>query len=207
MSEEKAAYNPADRMMKLSGKEYLPVAERVVWFRSDYPNGQIETTLVELDRGEGFAMYRARVATGEGGIAEASGTETIRDFKDYIEKAETKAVGRALGLLGYGTAAAGFEEGPRVVDAPQAPRSRPAPQRPPGHTQQAQQAPAPFTAAEFVQVMKSEWANRRNGAPYEEIVASFGRNRARFTPDQYEDAKEELRQIKAWTPQQEGAPS
>src|SRR3546814_7260726 len=31
------------------------------------------------------------------------GSETPKDFGDYIEKAETKAIGRALGALGFGT--------------------------------------------------------------------------------------------------------
>ena len=128
MSEERADYNPSAGLMSLKGKAYLPVAERIVWFRNDYPEGQIETTLVEHDRQAGYAMYRARVSTGNGGVAEASGTETKQDFGDYLEKSETKSVGRALGYLGYGTANAGFEEGQRVVDAPRntpTPRARP----------------------------------------------------------------------------------
>jgi hypothetical protein len=154
MSADKADYNPNDALLNLKGKAYLPVAARIVWFRNDYPEGQIETTIVSID--EKQAIFRARVATGQGGVAEATGTETPRDFGDYIEKAETKAVGRALGYLGYGTASAGFEEGQRIVDAPQpltttppartpapsyaAPQPRTATERPP----QAQSPPTPI---------------------------------------------------------------
>jgi hypothetical protein len=48
------------------------------------------------------------------------GSESKRDFGDFIEKAETKAVGRALAMLGYGTqfTAAEFDEGERIVDSP-----------------------------------------------------------------------------------------
>jgi len=150
MAEERAEYNPANKMIKLSGKEYLQVADRIVWFRNDYPEGTIETTIVSIDEERGSAIYRARVGTGQGGVAEATGDETRQDFpQGWIGKAETKAVGRALGYLGYGTAAAGFEEGRRVVDAPQAPRRADA-QRPasaqgarsgPSQTQPAASAP------------------------------------------------------------------
>ncbi len=145
-------------MIKLSGKEYLQVADRIVWFRSDYPEGTIETTIVSIDEDKGSAIFRARITTGQGGIAEATGSETLKDFpQGWIEKAESKAVGRALGYLGYGTAAAGFEEGQRVVDAPRDIRPQPAyaplrngsaPTRvsAPPQPQSAPQTPAPALA-------------------------------------------------------------
>jgi hypothetical protein len=142
MSDEARELNLTGRMIPMKGgKHYLQVADRIVWFREEYPEGTIETQLVELDREKQFCMYRARVTTGKGGVAEASGTETARDFGDYIEKAETKAVGRALGYLGFGTASAGFEEGQRVVDAPRNDRrAEPAP--PPARPRQEPSAPA-----------------------------------------------------------------
>lgn len=130
MSDEARDLNLAGRMIPMKGgKEYLQVADRIVWFRRDYPEGTIETTIISIDEERGSAIFRARVTTGQGGVAEATGDETLGDFpQGWIGKAETKAVGRALGYLGYGTASAGFEEGPRVVDAPQAARSpRPTP--------------------------------------------------------------------------------
>lgn len=155
MSEEKAEYNPSDGMMNLKGKAYLPVAARIVWFRNDYPEGTIETIIREIDHERGFAMFTAEVCTGQGGRATATGSETVKDFGDYIEKAETKAVGRALGYLGYGTAAAGFEEGKRIVDAPQdfrqsaakpAPTPRQMPQEP-RHAPLGTPTPAEFVVA------------------------------------------------------------
>ena len=45
--------------------------------------------------------------------------ETEVGFPDYIEKAETGAVGRALAMCGYGTLQAPeFDEGERIADAP-----------------------------------------------------------------------------------------
>ena len=51
----------------------------------------------------GFALFRAEVEIPNGGKATGWGSETVRDFHDYIEAAETKAIGRALAALGYGT--------------------------------------------------------------------------------------------------------
>lgn len=69
---------------------------------------------------KGYARFRAIIDDGKGGHAEATKTETAASFPDYTEKAETGAVGRALALLGYGTAFTGDElnEEHRIVDAP-----------------------------------------------------------------------------------------
>lgn len=52
-------------------------------------------------------------------IATARKRETEGGFPDYIEKAETGAVGRALAMCGYGTLQAPeFDEQDRLADAP-----------------------------------------------------------------------------------------
>jgi len=52
-------------------------------------------------------------------IATAHKKETKIGFPDYIEKAETGAVGRALAMCGYGTLQAPeFDEGERIADSP-----------------------------------------------------------------------------------------
>jgi hypothetical protein len=115
------SYNPTSDLIKLKGKDYLEVKYRLVWFRDENPNGSIETELVE--RGEGWALFKATVTRDNGGKAVAHAQETKKDFPEYLEKAETKAVGRALGMLGYGTQFApdlDFEESgkDKVVDSP-----------------------------------------------------------------------------------------
>ena len=50
-----------------------------------------------------IAVFRAEVVLPSGGRASGYGSESKADFADYIEKAETKAIGRALAALGYGT--------------------------------------------------------------------------------------------------------
>ena len=88
-------------MTKLDGGDYLEVKWRLLWLRTEHPEAVIETELVKHEGG--MAMFRARVAIPSGGEATGWGSETVNDFADYIEKAETKALGRACAALGYGT--------------------------------------------------------------------------------------------------------
>ena len=88
-------------LTKLSGKDYLEVKWRLLWLRTLHPDAVIETELVK--HGAGLALFRARVTVPGAGSATGWGSETAEDFGDFIEKAETKALGRALAALGYGT--------------------------------------------------------------------------------------------------------
>jgi hypothetical protein len=100
--------------------DYLEVKWRLVWFRERYPHGVISTEEVCVDLERGYARYRAVVEDGEGGQATGYGTETKAGFEDYVERAETRALGRALAALGIGTQFVGQDltEGEHVVDAP-----------------------------------------------------------------------------------------
>lgn len=109
MSEEKAdysatgrAFEPSKYLVNLNGKgEYLEVKWRLLWLRTEHPDAIIETEMIRLE--ERDAIFRARVSIPGGGAATGWGSETAGDFRDFIEKAETKAIGRALAALGYGT--------------------------------------------------------------------------------------------------------
>ncbi len=50
-----------------------------------------------------YLIFRATVEIPGGGRATGYGSEGYDDFREYIEKAETKALGRALAALGFGT--------------------------------------------------------------------------------------------------------
>src|SRR6266704_618464 len=68
---------------------------------------------------KGAAVFFARVTDGKGGSATGTKSETAASFPDFIEKAETGAIGRALAALGYGTQfAPELDEEHRIVDAP-----------------------------------------------------------------------------------------
>ncbi|HET8912404.1 MAG TPA: hypothetical protein VFN23_13115 [Ktedonobacteraceae bacterium] len=140
-------FNPNEHLTQIKTREgardYLPVQWRLVWFREQYPHGSIETEMLHLDidreteeetfgwnsetrrseritkRANGFVVFRATVKDGEGGVASGTKSEKAASFPDYIEKAETGAIGRALAALGFGTQfAPELNEEHRIVDAP-----------------------------------------------------------------------------------------
>ncbi len=140
-------FNPNDHLMQIKNKngaaDYLPVQWRLVWFRTLCPEGTIETEMLHLDldreteeeayawnnetrrsekivkHANGLAVFRAVVKDGKGGVATGTKSEKAASFPDFIEKAETGAIGRALAALGYGTQfAPELDEEHRIVDAP-----------------------------------------------------------------------------------------
>lgn len=113
-------------LLNLKGKPYLQVAHRLVWFRELHGNGIIKTSIIDKG-GEGkdsFATFKAEIFIdlGQGPVlvATAHKTETRGGFPDYLEKAETGAIGRALAIAGFGTQFTGDEldEGDRLADSP-----------------------------------------------------------------------------------------
>ena len=98
--------------------DYLPVAARIAWFRRDHPDWSIITKTIQL--ANKAVVMKAIIKDANGRIiATARKKETEIGFPDYIEKAETGAVGRALAMCGYGTLQAPeFDEQDRLADAP-----------------------------------------------------------------------------------------
>jgi hypothetical protein len=104
-------FKPEEHMRNLKGKAYLECKWRVVWFREEHPSGWIKTELLAHDPKDGLAVFKAEAGYIDGDgrpvVATGHGDETRADFGDFLTKAETKAIGRALALLGYGTQFAG----------------------------------------------------------------------------------------------------
>jgi len=98
-------FDPTRHLRQLRGRggnaDYLDVKWRLVWLRSEHPDAQIATEHVTIT--SDMAIFKAQVGIPGGGSATGYGAETSKDFADFIEKAETKALGRALIALGYGT--------------------------------------------------------------------------------------------------------
>lgn len=121
------AFNPRDHFINLKGKQYLPVAPRIAWFREEHPDWTIMTYAVPELSGTDYCTFAAEIHDSSGRlIAKAHKTEHEKHFADYREKAETGAIGRALALCGYGTLFAQELEEPitpagdmRIVDTPQ----------------------------------------------------------------------------------------
>lgn len=108
-------FDPKSKIMKMQGKDYLPVNWRIVWFREEHPKGSITTEVV----GEG--LIKATVIDGEGRIlATGHGTPKMQGVAKSrpFEGAETAAIGRALAHAGYGTQFTDEDEGEHLADAP-----------------------------------------------------------------------------------------
>jgi hypothetical protein len=88
-------------------QRYLAVKHRILWLRSEHPDAEIMVEKVDGGLEAGWVEFKATVRIPSTGAAATDyGSETQQDFPDYYEKAATKATGRALALLGYGTDAA-----------------------------------------------------------------------------------------------------
>lgn len=97
--------NETIKTTDIKGKEYAEVNQRLKAFRMVYPTGKIETQLISLENG--ICVFKAIVTTMEGnilGIGHAYEKEnsTFINKTSYIENCETSAVGRALGMAGFG---------------------------------------------------------------------------------------------------------
>lgn len=138
---------------------YLPANHRIYWFNEDHSGlggTIIDTRIIEYHPDEevtiitkkwddkakrmvdtpvtarGAALAETYIRDSKGNERRAQKTECRANFWDYVEKAATGSVARALALVGYGTLDAELEEG-RPADAPvethtHQPSSRPQPQ-------------------------------------------------------------------------------
>jgi hypothetical protein len=124
---EKEPFNPKAHLIRIKGgAEYLETKWRLVWLRDVHPEASIITTPHFID--EQRAVIHTEVSIpGERlpWVATGIGSEERTDFNDYIEKAETKAIGRALAAAGFGTQFTDDFDTPvtadgrdRIVDSP-----------------------------------------------------------------------------------------
>lgn len=113
-------FDPRRFVTRVGGADYLEVKWRVYWLRTQHPDAVITTELITHENS--VAVFKAHVSIPGGGSSTGWGSEGYDDFRDYLEKAETKALGRALAALGFGTQFTpdfDFAEGQeKVVDAP-----------------------------------------------------------------------------------------
>ncbi|WP_376794082.1 hypothetical protein [Thermogemmatispora sp.] len=160
----------ANKCIVVQDRRYLPVQWRLVWFRELCPQGTIETEIVHLDldreteeeyygynrdtrrtekmvrRAKGFVIVRAVVKDGRGGVATGTKSEKAASFPDFIEKAETGAIGRALAALGFGTQFA-LELEEQLPPPNQRPSSPPLPSSPPASSPSVTTSPQPSSSS------------------------------------------------------------
>lgn len=92
----------------IKGKSYMEVNQRIKAFRMVYPTGYIHTHFFSLENGVctmlaevGYYDNGAKIELATGTAQEKEGS-TFINKTSYIENAETSAVGRALGMAGFG---------------------------------------------------------------------------------------------------------
>lgn len=111
--------NDTIKTTEIQKKQYAEVNQRIKAFRMVYPTGTISTEMVSNENG--VCIFRATVGfqsdegyfvkLGNGTAYEKEGS-TFINKTSYIENCETSAVGRALGMAGFGidTSVASAEE-------------------------------------------------------------------------------------------------
>lgn len=113
-----AKANEAIRTTNIKGKDYAEVPQRIKAFRMVYPDGFIQTELINDSDGVchfkatcGYYFDNIPVILGTGHAYEKESSSFINKTS-YIENCETSAVGRALGMAGFGidTSVASYEE-------------------------------------------------------------------------------------------------
>lgn len=99
-----AKANSTIRTTNIKGKEYAEVNQRVKAFRMVYPEGFILTEM--LSNENGVCVFKATVGNGNETFATGTAFEkeesSYINKTSYIENCETSAVGRALGMCGFG---------------------------------------------------------------------------------------------------------
>jgi len=188
-----AAFDPRPYLRAMRGRggtqDYLDVKWRLLWLRREHPDAEIVTEHVRID--ETSAIFKATVALPTGGKATGYGSETAGDFGDFIEKAETKAIGRALNALGYGAQFADDtdEAAARLAPAPTV-AERPATARP------TRSAPPPAAPREPIAI---DPERQRPGPAAPPPTAASASNRA-ATPNSAEPAATDEPDMADYTP-------
>lgn len=97
-----------DKAIKIKGKDYVLVSDRVSYFNENYTNGRIETKLVSDPTSE-MIIVKAVITPDSSnnerfftGYSQAVIGDGMVNKTAALENAETSAVGRALGFMGIG---------------------------------------------------------------------------------------------------------
>lgn len=96
----------ADKAINIKGKQYVQVADRILYFNEQYKEGCITTDLVRYENKQIIIACKAypEGLTGRyfSGYAQEIEGEGYINKTSALENAETSAVGRALAMMGIG---------------------------------------------------------------------------------------------------------
>lgn len=182
--EELQRANAQIRTTNIKGKEYAEVNQRIKAFRMCYPEGTIETTLLSDENGVCIMSARVGYYDKETGAFRILGTGTAYEKEtssyinktSYIENCETSAVGRALGMAGFGidTSVASYEEVSNAIAQQEADKQ---PKKAKGNNSTPETVEARETASG--RITEKEWKNlqavcKEKGKDPRELLRLFG---------------------------------
>lgn len=182
--EELQRANAQIRTTNIKGKEYAEVNQRIKAFRMCYPEGTIETTLLSDENGVCIMSARVGYYDKETGAFRILGTGTAYEKEtssyinktSYIENCETSAVGRALGMAGFGidTSVASYEEVSNAIAQQEADKQ---PKKAKGHNSMPETVEARETASG--RITEKEWKNlqavcKEKGKDPRELLRLYG---------------------------------
>ena len=170
--------NAQIRTTNIKGKEYAEVNQRIKAFRMCYPEGFIRTQLLSVE--DGVCIMRAEVGDGANilgtGTAYEKETSSYINKTSYIENCETSAVGRALGMAGFGidTSVASYEEVSNAIAQREADKQ---PKKAKGHNSTPETVEARETASG--RITEKEWKNlqavcKEKGKDPRELLRLYG---------------------------------
>lgn len=95
--------------MKIRGKEYMEVKDRVMIFRKNHPSWALITEIIENDEKTGSVIFKVTIEDEDGRVRGTGHAHEFRDDKSsmvnktsHLENCETSAIGRALASIGIG---------------------------------------------------------------------------------------------------------
>lgn len=186
--EEIQKANEAIKTTDIKGKDYAEVNQRIKAFRMVYPNGSITTEIVSLV--DGVVTMKTTIKDNEGnvlstGYAYEKENSTFINKTSFIENCETSAVGRALGMCGFGidTSVASAEEVRNAIEN-QKPNNQPKEEIKP------QQNKKPHKD-ELVKFCKE------NNLNMNDIAKQYGLN-GNCTDEQFEAALQSIKEIEEY---------
>ena len=93
------------KTIKIKGKDYVEVNERLRYFRSNYPNHALVSTITHID--SEMVCVQSEIRNAEGNVLASGHAHEERSANfinktSYVENCETSSWGRALANFGIG---------------------------------------------------------------------------------------------------------
>lgn len=188
--EEIQKANEAIKTTDIKGKDYAEVNQRIKAFRMVYPNGSITTEIVSLV--DGVVTMKTTIKDNEGnvlstGYAYEKENSTFINKTSFIENCETSAVGRALGMCGFGidTSVASAEEVQNAIEN-QKPNNQPKEETKPQQNKQTK--PHKDELVKFC---------KENNLNMNDIAKQYGLN-GNCSDEQFEAALQSIKEIEEY---------